>query len=355
VIGRRSIAGLASALLLGGWMTAVLSGGASAGGATSGFAPLDQPGPALSVPVAKLRAALNCSDNFGTSKLEPVLLSPATGVTAEQNFSWNYERAFDSQHRPWCAVTVPDRTLGDIQVAGEYLVYAIRATHAKAHRRIAVLGHSQGGMSMRWALRFWPDTRAMVDDVIGMAADNHGTTLFRWCQVGLTTCLPAVWQQRANSQLMTALNSRAETFPGISYTEIFTRTDQVVMPSAPDAAASSSLHGGGGSITNVATQRICPLDIQEHILIGTVDPVAYALVMDALNHTGPAMPYRIARSVCLRLYQPGVDPLNVQNYLQVLSAQPALLSVLTPNVNLVGLPMAKAEPALRCYVYASGC
>ena len=91
---------------------------------------------------------------------------------------------------------MPYHTLGDIQTAGEYLVYAIRTEYAMAHRRIAVLGHSQGGMSMRWALRFWPDTRAMVDDVIGMAPDNHGTRARRpACQPGRTTCVAAQWQQ----------------------------------------------------------------------------------------------------------------------------------------------------------------
>jgi hypothetical protein len=32
----------------------------------------------LSVPVSTLRAALKCSDSFGTSTLEPALLNPAT-------------------------------------------------------------------------------------------------------------------------------------------------------------------------------------------------------------------------------------------------------------------------------------
>lgn len=30
-------------------------------------------------------------------------------------------------------------------------------------------------MVPRWALRFWPDTRAMVDDVIGLDPSHHGT------------------------------------------------------------------------------------------------------------------------------------------------------------------------------------
>ena len=147
---------------------AVTVGGGGAGADTGGFAPLDRPGPALSVPQPTLAAALHCSGSFTANSLEPVLLNPATGVTPDENYSWNYERAFNAQHRPWCAITMPYDTLGDIQTAGEYLVFAIRTEYAMAHRRIAILGHSQGGMSMRWPLRFWPDTRAMVDDVIGI-------------------------------------------------------------------------------------------------------------------------------------------------------------------------------------------
>jgi hypothetical protein len=249
---------------------------------------------------------------------------------------------------------MPDHTLGDIQTAGEYLVYAIRTMYARAHRRIAILGHSQGGMSMRWALRFWPDTRSMVGDVIGMAGTNHGTTALAPCRVGLTSCVPADWQQAAGSKFIAALNSHTETFPTISYTEIYTHTDEVVVPNTNDATAVSRLRSAP-NVTNVATQNICPLALYEHLAIGTVDPVAYALVMDALTHAGPAAPSRISRAVCTQLYQPGVDPANAQMYLQILAGAPGLLSVSLPDVNLVGAPEAKAEPALRCYVFATGC
>jgi hypothetical protein len=330
---------------------------APAGAATSSrFAPPNRPGPALTVPAAALHAALHCEGPFRASHLEPVLLSPATGVTPEQNYSWNYERAFAAQHRPWCAVTMPHHTLGDITVAGEYLVYAIRAEHAMSGRRIAVLGHSQGGMSMRWALRFWPDTRAMVDDVIGLAGSNHGTTaVAALCSPGVTKCPPAVWQQGAESNFIRALNSYAETFAGISYTEVFTHTDEVVQPNRTDAVSTSAVHTGAGRITNVSTQDICPADVYEHLTVGTVDPVAYALVMDALHHRGPAAPARIDRSVCHQLYQPGVNPANVQTYLQVLAGAPGLLSTSTPDFNLVGAPETLREPRLRCYVFAAGC
>lgn len=326
----------------------------SSASADSAYAPLNRPGPKLSVPTATLKAALECSGDF-SSKLEPILLNPATGVTVDENYSWNYEKAFSAQGRPWCALHMPSHTLGDIQVAGEYLVYGIRTMHAKAHKKIAIMGHSQGGMSMRWALRFWPDTRPMVDDVIGMAGSNHGTTALPICTPGFTSCLPAVWQQQSNAAFIKALNSGAETFKGISYTEIFTHTDEVVQPNYSDAISSSALHTGAGAITNVSTQDVCPLDVYEHLAIGTIDPTAYALAQDALNHAGPAKVSRIGTASCLQLYQPGVNPLDAAMYIRLLQAAPGLGSVALPDVNLVGAPELPAEPQLRCYTTAKGC
>jgi triacylglycerol esterase/lipase EstA (alpha/beta hydrolase family) len=210
------------------------------------YAPLDRPGPRLSVPVAALQDALSCRGSPESTQ-QPVLLSPGTSVTPEENFSWNYMKAFTAQGRYWCAVTMPHHTFGDIQVAGEYLVHAIRTMHHRTGRKIAVLGHSQGGMNPRWALRFWPDTREMVDDLIGMAPSNHGTTAILSCLPDITTCTPAVWQQLDEARFIEALNSRVETFRGVSYTVITTERDETVTP-----MTSSFLSTGAGRITNVA-------------------------------------------------------------------------------------------------------
>src|SRR4051812_1154689 len=142
---------------------ALLPAGAVAAQARD-FAPVDRPGPGIGA-----KASLSCTDDVANAKVEPVLLNPATGVTVAQNYDWNYMRAFRALGIPYCAYDAPQHTLGDIQTSGELLVDAIRTMHAMAGRRIAILGHSQGGMSFRWALRFWPDTRAMVDDTIGFA------------------------------------------------------------------------------------------------------------------------------------------------------------------------------------------
>ncbi|HWF56483.1 MAG TPA: hypothetical protein VG223_17725, partial [Solirubrobacteraceae bacterium] len=258
---------------------------------------------------------------------------------------------------PWCAYTAPNDTLNDIQTSGEYLVYAIRTEYALAGRPIAVMGHSQGGMSMRWPLRFWPDTRAMVADVIGFSGSNHGTTAIG-ASCATVGCPAADWQQAYQSPFIQALNSEAETFPGIAYTEIWTHTDEVVDPNGSAAVASAALHTGGGAITDVATQQLCPADVYEHLTVGTIDPVTYALAVDALTHPGPANLARVKAeepNLCSQLYMPGVNPANVNMYLQILSAAPGLLSVvLGPLATAVsGAPVLRSAPPLECYVDAA--
>src|SRR5205807_4253531 len=94
---------------------------------------------------------------------------------------------------------------------------------------------------------------------------------------------------------------------GISYTVIYSRVDEVVVPNF-DASGSSSLHTGGGAVATIAAQQICPGDVSEHLAMGSYDPVAYAVALDALTHAGPAKSSRISTSVCTTPFQPGVDP-----------------------------------------------
>lgn len=42
-------------------------------------------------------------------------------------------------------------------------------------------------------------------------------------------------------------------------------------------------HGGGGAITNVAIQDICPLDLAKHVSVGTYDNTGYAIAIDTLT------------------------------------------------------------------------
>lgn len=310
--------------------------------AQAAFAPLDHPGPKLSVPKHKLRGSLTCKGNIATANRPPILLVPGTSLKPKVNFSWNWEPALAQRGWPYCAVTLPNNGMSDIQVSGEYLVHALRRLHARSGRRIDVVGYSQGGMVPRWALRFWPGTRKMVDDVVGLSPSNHGTvTAIPDCARG---CAASFWQQRSDARFMAALNSRAETFGGISYSSIYTNTDEVVVPNA-GPRASSALHGKRGRIANVAIQAVCPNDASDHLAIGSYDNTAYQLAIDALTHRGPAHPSRVDASVCANPFMPGVDRSTfVSDYAHELAH--------IGNV-IRKYPTVPREPPLACYVTAS--
>jgi pimeloyl-ACP methyl ester carboxylesterase len=293
-------------------------------------------GPELRVPREALRQSLHCSYNVDDDHDAPVLLIPGTTVTPRENFSWNFERAFHADQRSYCTVTLPNNAMSDVQVSAEYVVHAIRTMRRIADRKIDVIGHSQGGMIGRWALKYWPDTRDDVDDLIGIAPSNHGTATAVPLCAAPGGCAPAFWQQRAGSDFITALNAGRETYDEVDYTVIYSQFDEVVTP-----APSAELRGGGDNVRNVPVQRICPGYPTEHLTVGTTDPVAYALAIDALDHDGPADPARISRSVCTKALQPGVNPVSLPGDLLSAGAVLATTTLTYPHV--------REEPPLADY------
>jgi pimeloyl-ACP methyl ester carboxylesterase len=303
-------------------------------------------GPALSVPADVLRASLACHGDL--AKRTPVLLVPGTALTPAE-FDWNYVRAFTATGRPFCTVTLPQRALGDIQVGAEYVVNAVRTMSAKAGGKIDVVGHSQGGMIGRWALKYWPDTRKKVDDYVALAPSNHGT-VDADAICAPAGCAPSIWQQRTASRFLTTLNAGRETYDEVDYTVAYTNLDEIVVPNVDpppgvprDAVppASSVLRDGGANVSNTAVQAICPAHPADHFSMGTSDSVAYALAIDALDHPGPARADRIDRAVCLQPFQPGVNPVTFPtDFAGVVAAAGAAVAT---------TPFVPAEPALAPY------
>lgn len=291
--------------------------------------------PPLSVPQDLLAASLTCTEG---STGDPVLLIPGTGLTPEPNFVWNYERAFTADDRPYCTVELPRSGLEDIQVAAEHVVYALRAMHDESGEDVDVVGYSQGGMIGRWALKYWPGTREIVDDLVGLAPSNHGTADAN--ALCATVCAPAIRQQALGSDFLTALNDGPETWDGVDYTVAYTLIDQVVVPNF-GPAESSPLRGGEGEIANIAVQDVCAGHVADHLTMGTTDAVAYAVAVDALDADGPADPSRIDRSVCLAPLMPGVDPATFPTDFAAFSA--------AIGTGIGAGPMTATEPPLAGY------
>src|SRR5437588_4830167 len=293
--------------------------------------------PTLSVDRAAVLAALHCPATFARPRL-PVLLVHGTGSTAEESWSHTFAKTLPLDGHDVCTVDLPARALGDIQVSAEYVVAAIHEVSGRAGRKIDVVGHSQGGLEPRWALKWFPSTRALVDDDVTISSTHHGSAdAAGACAAG--SCAPSVWQQRPGSMFLNALNTGDETPGDVSYTSIYSLTDEVV-PELPPP--STSMLAGA---RNVAIQDACPGRPDDHFSI-LWDAVAHAIVDDALDHPGPADPARLGSSVCFSAIAPGLDASDVAYMHTVALGQTALSTLVTG-------PKSSAEPALMPYVLAA--
>ncbi len=273
-----------------------------------------------------------------------MLRVPGTLAPFKSQSAWTYAPGLTKEGIPWWGVTPPLRQLGDTALAAEYDVSAIRYLfHHSGNRKIAIVGHSQGGMQPRWALRFWPDTRAMVADMVGISPDNQGASLERW---GCTVLAPVdhcpinFLQGATGSHFIAALNSGSEMFPGIDYSVIYSNEDEVVQKQ------DTPLYGPG-SYSWQTVQQVCPNDVADHITDGTVDNVSWALTLDAITHAGPADVSRVPKATCNNVLMPGVTSTNW--------AAPLAAFALSIAMAPLDAPQAGVEPALPCYVYLSAC
>lgn len=80
----------------------------------------------------------------------------------------------------------------------------------------------------------------------------------------------------AGSPFITKLNQGGDTVPGVHYTVIATKYDEVVTPYGTQFLS-------GPDVRNVKLQDLCSVDLSEHVAIGTIDRVAFHEVANALD------------------------------------------------------------------------
>ncbi len=292
-------------------------------------------GPELQVTRAQFEQAYTCRGELTNSRRDPVLITPAFS-TDEESFGWNYLRQLPALGIPVCSLSLPDGGFGDLQLAAEYVVHAVRRMHADSGRKVVLFGHQHGPLNELWALSFWPDLPARVSSFISLATPYQGTTAAQGT-CGLTGfCPPAVWQIATGSAFLAAL-ARQPLPAGPAYTSITTLYDELILPQ-PEA---STLRGG----TTIVLQDLCPRRPIEHFTI-LADHLSYRLVLDALDHPGqPADPARLPADICSGpLYLPGVgDPHNT------VGALGGVVGFLTGFAGAIPLQGVAAEPELRSY------
>ncbi|NEB10756.1 alpha/beta fold hydrolase [Streptomyces coelicoflavus] len=168
--------------------------------------------------------------------------------------------------------------------AGQLAAYVDKVLTATGAAETDLVGHSQGGMMPRYYLKFLGGADK-VNALVGIAPSNHGTTLsgltrllpyFPGVEDLLNEHTPALADQILGSDVLTKLNAGGDTVPGVRYTVLATKYDEVVTP-----YRSQFLDGPG--VRNVLLQDLCPLDFSEHLAIGLFDRIAFHEVTNALD------------------------------------------------------------------------
>ena len=179
--------------------------------------------------------------------------------------------------------------------ASQLSAFVNRVLAATGASKVDLVGHSQGGMMPRYYLKYLGGA-SKVNALVGLAPSNHGTTLngiftlagyFPGSNAFLADC-PACQEQEAGSPSITNLNAGGETVPGVKYTVIESRNDEVVTPY-------TSAFLTDASVNNITLQDQCSLDQGEHLSM----PYDHLADADVLNALDPAHPVPLVCSPVL--------------------------------------------------------
>lgn len=173
-----------------------------------------------------------------------------------------------------------NRGTEDIRDSAETLKRFVgKVRRATGAAKVSMVGHSQGGLMPRYYIKNLGGDR-VVDDLVGVAPSNHGTSFALAGLVSDTFCKACI-QQAAGSPFLTRLNSGDETPGPVSYTQVTTRYDEVVVPHTSGYLAE------GPRTTNTTLQDRCPTLLTEHVFI-TTHRATIAIALHAVGRDGPA-------------------------------------------------------------------
>jgi triacylglycerol lipase len=245
----------------------------------------------------------------------PVIL--VHGLLANQTVNWQTISPLLANHG-YCVFSLTYGTKPDVSFPGyqpggittmeesaqqlSEFVERVRAATCASH--VDIVGHSEGSLMPDWYVKYLGGS-AVVSQYVGITTLWHGTNpagLATIDQLGgafglsdqaertVSSFCASCPEFLAGSPFINRLREGGIVAPGVTYTSIVTRNDELVVP------YTSGIENVPG-MTNLVVQDQCPLDQAEHVAMAA-DPV---VAQDVLNALDPQHPGTIPCTLVLPL------------------------------------------------------
>lgn len=226
----------------------------------------------------------------------PVILAHGTDTTAYVDWAALAPRIKEAGYCVFAVNyggAVGGRRYGTEDVVGsarQFGMFVARVRRATRAGTVDVVGFSQGATVSRYWVNKFGGARH-VKKWIGLASPTYGSSLYGTSPIleqipgalGVAEqdlSLAAV-QQRQDSPTLRDLNSGGDTVPGVRYSTIGSRVDEIIQPSQNIALRGPGAH-------NIVVQDRCPADLTGHFHM-TYDPYVAGLTLAELG-PGAAQP-----------------------------------------------------------------
>lgn len=298
---------------------------------------------------AQLREVIYIPETFTYGKKPPIIGVPGTGSTGCLTFASNFFKLWrDVPYADPVWLNIPGFMLADAQVNAEYIAYAINyISGISSGKHVAVIAWSQGNIDTQWAFKYWPSTRSVVTDFISISPDFHGTSLAYLVCPGFPSllCVPGVIQQDYHSKFIATLRSDGGDSAYVPTTTIYSATDEIVQPQSGSSASAILKDARHVGVSNNEVQTVCharPAGLfytHEGVLY---NPLAHALAVDALTHSGPGKLSRLnLAEVCGEVVAPGLSLADVLATEGTIPVAGAAIAAFVPKTD--------KEPAIMAY------
>lgn len=242
---------------------------------------------------------------------EPVVLVHGTWENAYDNFAFvsqpiknagycvytfNYGRANILQGGGLGSVLPGANGTENIPDSAQQLsAFVDRVLASTGAQKVNIVGHSQGGAMSRWYLKY-DGGAAKVDHEMTFGATNHGTTLDGIGALGRAINNFGIdvlgpieifvghsgIEQTVGSDFTNKLNAGGDTVPGVNYTVVGSRYDEVTTP----YNLTFLQPGPGATVRNITLQDGCEQDVSDHLTM-MYSPRVLSIILNTLDPSVP--------------------------------------------------------------------